>query len=190
MAKTPACNLFSLTVGELSKTAVFRPGCFGQGQLLMRNRFAVDIRADEEGVELSYLIRKMGNVIKQKVRLEWMWLRVGYGMRAYFRCPVCGKQCGKVLLNFGHWTCKQCAGACSDYENDGPFIRKTAKLEKLKRKLGVRGRQSAVFKPKGMHWKTYHRLYAKALAVYRQCSLEGLIFVGRIQKKIEKIRLE
>lgn len=184
MAKIPACALHSLTVRNLSKFVPIQPGVLEYGQIHWRSGFSVSVQVDKFGSLISYRWRQFDVVNNTTEHVEWDWLAVGFGVRHYFRCPKCNKRCGKIFLRFGRWTCKRCAGVCADSENDNPFFRRIGKLEKLKRKLGIKAGQ-AIVKPVGMHWKTYKLLIAQVLRIYRQCTIEGDLFTECIRKKIE-----
>lgn len=187
MAKIPVGELHSLSIGDLTKGFPLKPGAMWRRQISWRN-FSVGIRVEAGGVWLSYLCRENFTIVEKAKRVEFCWLRVGYGTRAYFTCPACNRRCAKIFLRFGRWACKQCSGACSDGCNATPEFRRLEKLEKLKRKLGARG-GNPVNRPKGMHRKTFRRLYGEAAEVYRQCSLDGAAMLAKISKRVEGIRL-
>ena len=187
MSKIPVGQLHSLSIRDLTNGNPLLPGAIWRGEVNWRY-FSVGIRISNDGVWLSYRWREYFKVVEKQDRIEFSWLTVGYGTRAYFQCPVCGRRCGKIFLNFGRWACKQCAEACSDGCNSTPTFRRLGQLEKLKRRLGAKG-GNPIARPRYMHRKTFHRLYDKARLLCDECSGDMAVFMVRVSKSIDKLKL-
>lgn len=168
MARVPVCSIFSFTVGTLREYGSVIPGRRSGGVLSWsssRNKTgSISFTTDENGITLSYTWTPYGGEPRQtQERIEWEWLRVGFGRRAYFQCPLCGRRCGRIAFTGGRWGCKKCAGACSDTENDRPQYRMMYRCQKIREKrLKWKPGQDWGFKPKGMHQRTFDRLREQA----------------------------
>ena len=125
----PICSSLSFTVGVLREQGILAGRC-GSGQLswsssrTKKRIGSIGLTADESGITIFYTWTPYGGEPQQmQDRIDWIWLRVGFGQRAYFQCPSCGRRCGRIIFSGGRWVCKKCAGACSDTENDRPYYR-------------------------------------------------------------------
>jgi hypothetical protein len=116
-----------------------------------------------ESVQIKYTINKKYPV-SLLVRLDWTECNYG-GKRPWFICPGkgCGRRVGKLYLCGKYFLCRFCHDLtyASCNENHDLTLKTVAKVERIRRKLGSseRGMRAPIpEKPKGMHWKTYHRL--------------------------------
>ena len=170
MARIPMCSMNSFTVRTLRECGRFIPGGYTRGQITWRSTRtkkqtgSVAFSADENGITLQYTWTPYGGESQQmQERIEWDWLQVGFGRRPYFECPVCGKRCARIAFRGGRWGCKQCAGACSDTENDRPYYRLMARCQKIREeRLKWKPGESWGERPKGMHKRTFFRLVEQA----------------------------
>lgn len=87
------------------------------------------------------------------------------GLRAYFLCPAeaCGRRCVRLYTINGHWLCRQCHGLAYQTQR----LHKARRLIYRKHKVlsrvgGVGAGGYPKDKPKGMHERTYYRLWEKA----------------------------
>lgn len=99
------------------------------------------------------------------------------GQRVWFRCPAQG--CGKrVAILYGGkvFACRHChqlAYESTREKRDDRAIRKADRIrEKLGWEAGILNPNG--FKPKGMHWKTFHRLQINHDVLVNQ-SLAGIM---------------
>lgn len=90
------------------------------------------------------------------------------GERWWFLCPVRG--CGKrvsVLYMADILACRHCLDFTYSSQNEAPMFRLLHKAQAIHQKLGGSGVvDEPLIKPKGMHWKTFHRMTEEMFAYY------------------------
>lgn len=120
-------------------------------------------------------LRQRGQLCEPyRVRIEWTPCNYG-GKRPWFVCP---RGCGHrvAILYFSHVRvgCRHCLQLAYDSQQDSGWHRSLRRACSARMKLGG----SAILaeplpgKPKGMHWRTYDRLYARA------AEREAVVFGG------------
>jgi hypothetical protein len=119
-----------------------------------------------EAVVLYYRTRCLGEEewhdVEERVPLEWTPCHLG-GRRPWFRCP--GRGCGRrVALLYAagrYFLCRRCYSLTYESCNERPSRRALRRAQNLRERLGGSGSMIEPFprKPKGMHWKTYFRLW-------------------------------
>jgi len=118
--------------------------------------------ADNE-ITLRYRTRPRGEEWQERhypVALEWMCCRFG-GNRAWFRCPACGRRAA-ILYGANIFRCRKCLRLVYESTREAPHYRALRKAQNIHEKLGGSGCTfDPVFKPKGMHWGKFNRLYRK-----------------------------
>ena len=101
---------------------------------------------------------------KYPVQLEWTACNYG-GSRVWFRCPT--KGCGRrvaILYGKGDIACRHCRQLAYDSQRDSGWHRSVRRAQTARMKLGG----SAILaeplpqRPKGMHMRTYRRLFINA----------------------------
>lgn len=82
------------------------------------------------------------------------------GYRPWFLCPHCGRRVGK-LYGGRRFLCRHCHRLAYQSQNESPWDRVLRKAQDIRLKLGgtVSMADSFPDKPKGMHWRTYNRLW-------------------------------
>lgn len=124
----------------------------------------IDIR------ELAKLVDAIPDVVPfegERIATEWTTTPFG-GRRQWFLCPSCDRRCA-ILYRRGAgplWGCRVCMNGRHLSEHMSPQDRRYHKAFKIRKRLGQTSGGIAVpfpEKPKGMHWKTYHRIRAAAL---------------------------
>ena len=156
--------------GSIDANQLNREGCFKNGwngtMAWSRNgqKFSsIGMRATADYLHLGYSSKQYGSVI-QPIRIERLPCRFG-GSRAYFMCD-CGKRVVK-LYGFGRlFLCRHCCGLFHYSKNEGFWDRSLRQRSKHKRRLSGDASLDAyeMPKPKGMWWRTYHRLQRAAQA--------------------------
>jgi hypothetical protein len=107
--------------------------------------------------------------IEQRVPITWTACHFG-GRRPWFTCAVCsgGQYCGRrvaVLYGAGElFACRRCYDLAYTSQQESPWYRSISRARKIRMKLGGGESLAEPFpeKPRGMHWRTYHRLRARA----------------------------
>jgi len=122
-------------------------------------------RSDPDQVTLTYRCRYGGGdwkAVEEPVRLTWTRCNYG-GRRPWFICPRvgCGRRVGKLYAGGKYFLCRHCYDLAYESQREDISLRLLRKAQNIKTRLGGDPSSLAPFpdKPKGMHWKTYWRLY-------------------------------
>ena len=124
---------------------------------------SIQVEAQNERIILSYRYQRLDNDwenMEYPVYLEKTVCHLG-GQRVWFRCPAQG--CGKrVAILYGGkvFACRHCHQLAYESTREKRHDRASRKADRIREKLGWEDGilNSNGFKPKGMHWKTFHRL--------------------------------
>lgn len=113
------------------------------------------------GVKLRYRTRPRGGDwqdIEEVVPLIETPTNFG-GRREWFRCLSCGRRC-RIIYGGIRFRCRKCRALRYESQYEPPFARAASRAIKIREKLECRSGIDDPFpaKPKGMHWRTYHRL--------------------------------
>ena len=166
--KETTSDLRRLDVRRLHRDGLLSPGPSFIWQWTLNDEVvgSVWIRSELERVTLAYRTRIKGGDWQQvhcTVEIAWTIPHFG-GRRAWFVCPSPG--CGRrVAILYGgmRFACRHChnlAYACQREAHDDRAMRRAERIrERLGWALGIANLNGG--KPKGMHWKTYHRLRAE-----------------------------
>jgi len=106
------------------------------------------------------------------------------GERLWFLCPHCGKRVA-VLYGYGsRFICRHCADYPYASQNEDYIVRMHRKARKCRRRLGVSGdlTEPIIWKPKGMHQKTFDRLVRKEREASNAASLEIAQKMGMFER--------
>ncbi len=104
--------------------------------------------------------------VKETVDLEWTACNFG-GTRPWFLCPgvVGDRRCGRrVAVLYGpgrYFLCRHCYDLGYQSQRDNETCRALRKAQKIRERLGGSANTTQPFpeKPKGMHRRTYERLW-------------------------------
>ena len=100
--------------------------------------------------------------IREPVFLSWTVCNFG-GERPWFICPGAG--CGRrVAILYGpgrYFLCRHCYDLSYQSQRDNKIYRALHRAQDIRRQLGGSANITQPFpeKPKGMHWRTYERLW-------------------------------
>ena len=115
-------------------------------------------------LKLEYRSRSHGDEewqnVEQHVPFDFTPLHLG-GQRQWFRCPRCHRRC-LVLYGGARFYCRKCYRLKYQTQSEDGWQRQMTKAQKIRKRLGGSESIDEIFpvKPKGMHWKNYHRLEA------------------------------
>ena len=149
-----------------------------------RPRGVVRIEAGDDGVWLTIHGRRQWlGITETPVHLG--------GSRPWFRCG-CGNRAA-ILYGSPHtggsrFACRECKRLAYPSQREDPRHRPITMASRIRQQLGGSPSLAQPFppKPKGMHWTTYERRRARALAYERQ-SLEGLqSTLARLQRRVSR----
>jgi hypothetical protein len=150
-------------------------GCLNPGKSFTFNWFSngmnfgsIQIYSHEGHIILNYRHQRKGEDWKTQrypVNLDWSDCHYG-GQRAWFRCPTdgCNRRVALLYLgNSGIFGCRHCYKLTFACQRESKADRLARRADKIRDKLdwqrGILNPNGT--KPKGMHWKTYWRLWAK-----------------------------
>jgi hypothetical protein len=100
--------------------------------------------------------------IRETVSLDWTPCNFG-GERPWFICPGAG--CGRrVTMLYGpgkYFLCRHCYDLTYQSQRDNKMYRALHRAQNIRERLGGSANMTEPFpeKPKGMHWRTYERLW-------------------------------
>jgi len=136
----------------------------------------------EGRLELSFRIREHGEEwedIKQSIRITETPCNFG-GVRKWLECPNCERRVTTLCQGHKYYFCRRCYNLTYSSCREHKIERITRKLNKIKMKLGA-SPNSEWFpeKPKGMHWRTYDKLYNEYICLDDQSEHEFLELLMR-----------
>jgi hypothetical protein len=146
----------------------------------------IALTSKPDSIELSYSVSRNGQKEDVNYTIPLSWTPCNYGgKRPWFICP--GKSCNKRVANLylrgKYFLCRHCHGLAYSSQRDSEESRLLHKSRKICRKLGAKTIEDLYItsKPKGMHQKTYDRLFSEATDLDLKASrammrkLEGLL---------------
>jgi hypothetical protein len=126
------------------------------------------LRATSDQLTLSYSVRKRGGEwrgVEQPTQILWVACRYG-GRRPYFLCPGrgCGGSVSKLYGAGTYFLCRHCYRLAYASQRENQYDRALRRTNNIRMRLGGRPGPAWPFpeRPKGMHEKTYQRLYSEA----------------------------
>lgn len=127
----------------------------------------INVEAETGSVRLSYSYRKQDSDwenVNYPVMLQTTACHYG-GVRYWLTCPAvgCGRRVAMLYLGGKYFACRHCYQLAYRCQRESADDRATRRADTIRDKLdwepGILNGKG--WKPKGMHWKTYHRLTAK-----------------------------
>lgn len=166
-----------IDIRYLNKNRLLKPGYFGNLSWKQGEESAgkVGFIVHDDHLMIKYKIRSNGcywQDVEQRIKFDSTQCNYG-GSRRWFLCPHCSK---RVALLYGagiSFFCRHCYDLSYDCRNEDYTDRMRRKSRKLRSLLGASDDlfEPVLFKPKGMHQKTFDRLrkteYAATQAVLR-----------------------
>jgi hypothetical protein len=135
---------------------------------------SIRIECHGHGVRLVYKHRRPGSEwhdVSEFIPFVETTTNFG-GRRQWFQCPSCDRKC-RILYGRAYFRCRRCQRLRYETQYEPPFARAATQALKIRERLGSKGGIDEPFpeKPKGMHWKTYHRLQAREARLQQQWAL-------------------
>jgi hypothetical protein len=160
---------------EIASTGVIVEGHDGPERVVLLFRHRRGLGAEWEDV-------------REPVELDWTPCNFG-GERPWFICPGAG--CGqRVAVLYGpgrYFLCRHCNDLAYQSQRDTKMHRALYRAQDIRRQLGGSANMMEPFpeKPKGMHWRTYERMWW----AHHEAEMEQLIgmreWLDRVEKKVE-----
>lgn len=133
---------------------------------------SINVRTEQGRVVLTYRYRIYGGEWQDEtVPVSLTWTPCNYGgARPWFRCPRCGRRVA-ILYAGGIFACRHCFRLAYPCQHESWDDRITRRIERIRSRLGWEAGflNGNGWKPKGMHWRTFHRLEAEHDALVQQC---------------------
>jgi hypothetical protein len=138
----------------------------------------ITVRGGSGSVTFCYTCTMYGGdpeKIEQQIDIEQTPCHFG-GSRSWFTCPTCFNRVG-VLVGAGKlFKCRKCYQLPYMCQTESRSDRASRRIRKIQKRLGNPDWENVLYprfpKPKGMHWKTYDRIVAKADKPLRMFQLE------------------
>ena len=126
-----------------------------------------------------------------------VWVPYHFGLRPFFECPGCGRNCCRLYLA-ERGACRECLGLSYPVQFETKQNQGFRRAWKARKKLVQPDGRSACGdpipdsrKPKGMHWATFNRLRdnagQKAVELWNGPAAGMLEQQARMQRKLDKI---
>ena len=169
-----------LDIRRIYRAGLLAPGRLFSWQWSIGGKPYSNIRARVEGdrVVLIYRSRRRGDTdwqdVEQPVRVDHTPCNYG-GTRPWWRCPSCNRRVAVIYSPGERYACRHCYRLGYETQRSNFYDRGLLKAQRIRIKLGGTANMTIPFpwKPKGMHWRTYERMRARA-GVGEQRSLLGL----------------
>ena len=145
--------------GRLERQGYFNM-CWSRGEEKTGN---INLRIYDNAVDLIYSFKDDSGAwqsVEERVSLTWTHPNYG-GRRAWFLCPRCNRRVA-VLYGGRYFRCRHCHDLAYQSQNESDADRFYRKAMKYRRLIGVSNDMPILFKPKGMHQKTFDRIRMKA----------------------------
>ena len=179
--KIEDCN--SLDANQLQRNGCLKNGWNGVISWTRNGKkfSTIGMRATANYLHLSYCTEEYGTV-SQSVTIERLPCRFG-GSRAYFRCK-CNKRVVKLYSVGKHFRCRHCFRLPYSSKNESHWDRALRQRNKQRRRLSrnIGLEASMGQKPKGMWWRTYHRLQERAYEAEQRSDGEFIVMARRLVK--------
>ena len=147
-----------------------------------------------EAVRLSYSQGLPGDEkedVAYRVPLDWTSCNFG-GARPWFVCPGmrCGRRAALLYLGGRYFLCRGCQDlSYASQRERGGSVPPLHRCQRIRTKLGGSPNMSEPFpeKPKGMHWKTYSRLYGLHEAAWAEYVGALAVEVGQLSARMSVV---
>lgn len=122
---------------------------------------SIQYRVEPDGLRLVYRTRPAGGEwsdVNELIPFVYTVMNFS-GQRMWFSCPTCKCRC-RIIYGGRRFLCRLCHDLRYETQYEPAFARAASRALRFRERLGGQGGIADPFpeKPKGMHWKTYHRL--------------------------------
>ena len=142
---------------------------------------SIGARVETDQIRLIYSYQRHGEErenLDYPVRLQTTVCHYG-GLRYWFTCPAvgCGRRVAVMYLGGKYFACRHCYRLAYRSQRETDDDRASRKADKIRDKLkwdrGILNTMGG--KPKGMHWKTYYRVWRE----YHKVSDQVLLGISK-----------
>lgn len=156
-----------LDIRKLHREGFLTPGMEAVHTWRGRNgtsRIGFHVEGDKraETLRLAYMVKGEAQARVMHVPMEWTPCTFG-GERPWGVCPRCGRRIA-VLYGGQTFACRDCRNLAYASTRQDADMRSLVKTQRIRQRLGGSPAMTEPFpeRPKGMHHRTYWRLFAKA----------------------------
>jgi hypothetical protein len=147
---------------------------------------SIGIVAHQRGIGITYRTRPWGGEWQEVDELiPFAVTATNFaGRRKWFKCLSCGRAC-RVLYGRSRFRCRLCHHLKYGSQSEPRYQRAIGRAQKIRMRLGGSASLNELFppKPKGMHWKTYHRLMALDTKLQNQWALGMRGWLDRFERR-------
>ncbi len=193
-------NCKQLDVSGLHRKGLLNPGCGGSVSWSRGDRSlgSISIEAESGRVILDYRFRyrpsEEWEAVRYPVWLAWTPCNFG-GKRPWFIYPgfvsgrYCGRRVGSLYDGGKYFLCRHCYDLTYQSRRDGRKYGPLHKCQKIRRRLGGSANMTMPFPPppKGMHFKTYMRLWLEHDRAEQQYNRIAFADLEKLQRQISKL---
>ena len=165
--KPTTANYNSVDVRRFARDGFLTPGTWFGWQWTRDGEVvsSIGVRVADGALTFSYRLGSSdedGQSVQATAPLEWTPCHYG-GSRPWFRCPSCYRRCAKLYLS-GRVGCQACFDLAYESQREDAGTRALTRAQDIRVRLGGSPSLGDFFpeKPKGMHWRTYLRLWVQA----------------------------
>jgi len=147
-------------------------------------------------VKLSYSIGLEGSKedIRYTVPLTWTPCNFG-GSRPWFVCPgvvkgvSCGRRVAKLYLKNRYFLCRYCHDLTYTSRQETGWYAALRRCQRIRQKLGASVNMTESFpnKPKGMHNRTYRRLFLEYKQAHEEFTSANDEYARRLIADLERV---
>jgi hypothetical protein len=190
-------DMRALDVRSINRAGRLTPGSWFNWQWTRNGEVTatIGLRVEADRVVLDYRNQNRQNnggewePMNYAVRLDWTDCGFG-GRRVWWLCPAVGCSRRVAVLYGGRvFACRQCNHLAYASQREADDDRATRRADKLRDRLGW---EPGILngdgcKPKGMHWRTYWRLYGQH-NVHVSAALAGMaVKLGLLGERLNMI---
>ena len=147
-------------------------------------RGSISMRAGPSMITFSYTFTsydKEPESVEQDIYITRTPCHFG-GSRPWFICPICHRRVGVLVCAGRLFACRQCHHLPYACQMESRSDRASRRIRKIQKRLGNPEWENVIDywfpKPKGMHWRTYNRIVARADKPLRTIQLEMAAICG------------
>ncbi|WP_212744640.1 hypothetical protein [Bathymodiolus heckerae thiotrophic gill symbiont] len=150
---------------------------------------AISYQVKENGIMLIYNMRENSSAewetVEQFVSFDYTPCNYG-GKRTWLLCTHCNRRVTCIYVTGKYFLCRHCYGLNHQSQHEGYCDRLLSKAQSRRTKLGGSPSLGDLFpeKPKGMHWKTYHKLQDQAMSDEEACFQKIDEYLNRFSSRL------
>jgi hypothetical protein len=152
------------------------------GRFFAYQQWNVEVLAFKLGAQPDRISLVDRSGLRYSVSLAWTRCNYG-GSRAWFVCPTCRRRVA-ILYGVFAFACRNCRQLAYDSQQDSGWNRSLRQARTVRMRLGGSANLAEPLpgKPKGMHWRTYRRLYLQAAGHEEMCFGGAMSMLTSLEK--------